>query len=288
MSPVAKLLFGAPAAEAVLRGAAERAGALRARGVVPTLAVVRVGARPDDLSYERGAQKRCGAAGVALRPEVLPEDASQEDLMRAVASLNADPGVHGILVFSPLPRGLDLAEVRRALSPEKDVDGVTDASLAGVFTGSDAGFCPCTAEAAAEILDFYGVDCTGKEAVVVGRSLVVGKPAAMLLLRRNATVTVCHTRTRNLAAVTRRADVVVAAAGCARMLTREHLAPGQTVVDVGVNWDPEARKLCGDVLFSDAEDLVEAVTPVPGGVGALTSAILVRHTVLAAERLTRL
>ncbi|MGN1452154.1 MAG: bifunctional 5,10-methylenetetrahydrofolate dehydrogenase/5,10-methenyltetrahydrofolate cyclohydrolase, partial [Eubacteriales bacterium] len=257
------------------------------RGVVPTLAVLRVGERADDLSYERGAAKRCASVGIELRREVLPADVSQEDLMNALEKLNADPSVHGILVFSPLPRQLDEKAVRAALLPEKDVDGITDGSLAGVFTGSNRGFCPCTAEAAAEILDFYGVDCTGKRAAVVGRSLVVGKPAAMLLLRRNATVTICHTKTLDMPSVIKSSDIVIAAAGCMGMLGSEHLSPGQTVVDVGINWDAEAGKLRGDVRFEEAEPIVEAITPVPGGVGSVTTSILARHTALAAERQSR-
>ncbi len=281
---MAKLLKGAEVAAATDAATSELAAALRARGVVPTLAVLRVGERADDLSYERGAAKRCAAVGIELRREVLPADVSQEGLMSALEKLNADPSVHGILVFSPLPRHLDEKAVRAALLPEKDVDGITDGSLAGVFTGSNRGFCPCTAEAAAEILDFYGIDCTGKRAAVVGRSLVVGKPAAMLLLRRNATVTICHTKTRDMPSVIKNSDIVIAAAGCMGMLGSEHLSPGQTVVDVGINWDAEAGKLRGDVRFDEAEPIVEAITPVPGGVGSVTTSILARHTALAAER----
>lgn len=284
---MAKLLKGAEVAAATDAATSELAAALRARGVVPTLAVLRVGERADDLSYERGAAKRCVAVGIELRREVLPADVSQEGLMSALEKLNADPSVHGILVFSPLPRHLDEKAVRAALLPEKDVDGITDGSLAGVFTGSNRGFCPCTAEAAAEILDFYGVDCTGKRAAVVGRSLVVGKPAAMLLLRRNATVTICHTKTRDMPSVIKNSDIVIAAAGCMGMLGSEHLSPGQTVVDVGINWDAEAGKLRGDVRFDEAEPIVEAITPVPGGVGSVTTSILARHTALAAERQSR-
>ncbi|MDD6261481.1 MAG: tetrahydrofolate dehydrogenase/cyclohydrolase catalytic domain-containing protein [Clostridiales bacterium] len=284
---MAKLLKGAEVAAATDAATSELAAALRARGVVPTLAVLRVGERADDLSYERGAAKRCAAVGIELRREVLPADVSQEGLMSALEKLNADPSVHGILVFSPLPRHLDEKAVRAALLPEKDVDGITDGSLAGVFTGSNRGFCPCTAEAAAEILDFYGVDCTGKRAAVVGRSLVVGKPAAMLLLRRNATVTICHTKTRDMPSVIKNSDIVIAAAGCMGMLGSEHLSPGQTVVDVGINWDAEAGKLRGDVRFDEAEPIVEAITPVPGGVGSVTTSILARHTALAAERQSR-
>ncbi|MBQ8899110.1 MAG: bifunctional 5,10-methylenetetrahydrofolate dehydrogenase/5,10-methenyltetrahydrofolate cyclohydrolase [Clostridia bacterium] len=280
---MATLLKGAEVAAAIDRETSALVAQLKEKGTTPTLAVLRVGERSDDLAYERGAAKRCETVGIAFRRELLPAEATQEELMSAVERLNSDPSVHGILVFSPLPRHLDLKAVRDALLPEKDVDGITEGSLAGVFTGSGKGFCPCTAEAAVRVLDHYGVDCTGKSAVVVGRSLVVGKPAAMLLLARNATVTVCHTRTPDIAAVTQKADVVVAAAGCMNMISADHVSPGQVIVDVGINWDDAAGRLRGDVDFDAAEPIVSAITPVPGGVGSVTTAILAAHTALAAK-----
>ena len=278
------ILKGAPAAAALIEQAAARGAALREAGIVPTLAILRVGERADDLSYERGAMKKAAAAEVAVRNVVLPADVTQADFDAALTALNEDPGVHGILMFRPLPAQLDGERARRMLAPEKDVDGCTDGSLAGVFVGAETGFAPCTARAAVELLAHYGIDCAGKRAVVVGRSLVVGRPAAMLLLHRNATVTLCHTKTRDLPGVLREADIVIAAAGQRESLGAECFRPGAVIVDVGIHWNEETGRLCGDVRYEEAEPLAGAITPVPGGVGAVTSAVLVLHTVEAAER----
>ena len=281
---MAQLLKGAAVTAAMNERMQAEVAALQARGVTPTLAILRVGAREDDIAYERGAMKRCAAVGVAVRQVLLPGDVTQAALLEAVEALNRDDGVHGVLIFRPLPAHLDDLAVRRALRPEKDVDGITDGSLAGVFTGSGAGFTPCTAQAALEILDHYGVELKGKRAVVVGRSLVVGKPAAMLLLARHATVTICHTRTVDMPAVTRGADILVVAAGKQGAVDGSCLSPGQVVIDVGIHWDEAAGKLCGDVVFEEAEPIVAAITPVPGGVGTVTTGVLVSHVVEAAKR----
>ena len=278
---MATLLKGAQAAAAMNERTAARAAALTARGIVPTLAVVRMGAREDDLSYERGVINRCAKVGVAVKPYLLEADASQAQLLAVVEEINQDPGIHGCLIFRPLPAQVDDKAVRAALAPEKDVDGITDASLAGVFTGSGVGYPPCTAQACVEILDFYGIPLEGKRVTVVGRSLVVGKPAAMLLDRKNATVTICNSRTRNLPEICRQADVLVVAMGKRGAIGGDCVAPGQTVVDVGIHTD-ENGKLCGDVRFAEAEPVVAAITPVPGGVGAMTTSVLVAHVVEAA------
>ena len=278
---MATLLKGAQAAAAMNERTAARAAALAARGIVPTLAVVRMGAREDDLSYERGVINRCAKVGVAVKPYLLEADASQAQLLAVVEEINQDPGIHGCLIFRPLPAQVDDKAVRAALAPEKDVDGITDASLAGVFTGSGVGYPPCTAQACVEILDFYGIPLEGKRVTVVGRSLVVGKPAAMLLDRKNATVTICNSRTRNLPEICRQADVLVVAMGKRGAIGGDCLAPGQTVVDVGIHTD-ENGKLCGDVRFAEAEPVVAAITPVPGGVGAMTTSVLAAHVVEAA------
>ena len=217
---MATLLKGAQAAAAMNERTAARAAALTARGIVPTLAVVRMGAREDDLSYERGVMNRCAKVGVAVKPYLLEADASQAQLLAVVEEINQDPGIHGCLIFRPLPAQVDDKAVRAALAPEKDVDGITDASLAGVFTGSGVGYPPCTAQACVEILDFYGIPLEGKRVTVVGRSLVVGKPAAMLLDRKNATVTICNSRTRNLPEICRQADVLVVAMGKRGAMTK--------------------------------------------------------------------
>lgn len=280
---MATLLKGAPVVAAMNEETARRCAALEARGVRATLAALRVGEREDDLSYERGLTKRCAAVGVALRRVVLPENVTEEELRAAVEAVNADSGVHGCLIFRPLPRHVDARAVCAALAPEKDVDGVTDRSLASVFTGGGAGFAPCSAQACVELLTHYGVPLSGARVTVVGRSLVVGKPAAMLLDRRNATVTLCNSRTRDLPALCRAADVLVVAIGKRGFIGRECLRAGQTVVDVGIH-EGEEGKLCGDVRFDEAEPIVDAITPVPGGVGTVTNSVLVRHVVEAAER----
>ena len=280
---MATILKGAPVVAAMNEANAARCAALKARGVTPTLAVVRVGARPDDLSYEKGVLTRCGKVGVEVKQFLLPEDAAQEQLLDVIAQVNADPAIHGCLLFRPLPKQFDDRTIRAALAPEKDIDGITDGSLAGVFTNSAIGYPPCTAQACLEILKYYQVPLSGKRAVVVGRSLVVGKPAAMMLDRENATVTLCNSRTRDLPEVCREADIVVVAMGKAGAVGAEHLREGQVVVDVGIHVNEEG-KLCGDVQFAAAEPVVDAITPVPGGVGTVTTSVLVGHVVDAAEK----
>ena len=278
---MATILKGAPVVAAMNEANAARCAALKARGVTPTLAVVRVGARPDDLSYEKGVLTRCGKVGVEVKQFLLPEDAAQEQLLDVIAQVNADPAIHGCLLFRPLPKQFDDRTIRAALAPEKDIDGITDGSLAGVFTNSAIGYPPCTAQACLEILKYYQVPLSGKRAVVVGRSLVVGKPAAMMLDRENATVTLCNSRTQNLPEVCRQADIVVVAMGKMAAVGADCLRAGQTVVDVGIHVNEEG-KLCGDVQFAAAEPVVDAITPVPGGVGTVTTSVLVGHVVQAA------
>ena len=274
---------GAPVAQALTERLAARADQLKVQGIVPTLAIVRVGERPEDLSYERGALKRCEKVGIRVRQFALPKESSHGDLLEVIRQINADREIHGCLLFRPLPPQMDEEAICAALDPAKDVDGITAGSLASVFAGSGAGYPPCTAQACMEILNYYGCDLTGKRAVVVGRSLVVGKPLAMLLLGKNATVTLCHTRTADLAAECRRAEVLIAAAGRASMIGRDHLSPGQLVLDVGINVDEEGN-LVGDVDFAAADAIVGAVTPVPGGVGAVTTSVLAAHVLQAAEQ----
>ena len=257
---------------------------LKSRGIVPTLAIVRVGERPDDLSYERGAVKRAESLGVAVEKCALPVDVAQETLLQVIRDINSNEKIHGVLLFRPLPKHLDEALICNTLAPEKDIDGITDLSTAGVFAGKALGFAPCTPAACMEILDHYGVDCTGKRAVVIGRSLVVGKPAAMMLIQKNATVTVCHTRTADLPAVCRGADILLAAAGKAGMVGADFVRPGQIVIDVGINWNEQEQKLCGDVDFDAVSPIVAAITPVPGGVGTVTTSVLIAHVVEAARR----
>lgn len=279
-----ELLRGAPVAAAISEEVAARAASLAGRGVVPTLAILRVGQRPDDLSYERAAARRCEKVGVGVRRLALPEDAGTEVLLDAVRLVNKDPSIHGCLIMRPLPAHVDEAAVCAALDPAKDVDGVTAGSLYGVFAARPVGFPPCTAQAVLALLDHYGIRLSGARAAVVGRSLVIGRPVAMMLLARDATVTLCHTRTVDLAAELRDADVVVVAAGHAGTVGADALRPGQVVVDVGINWDERSQSLVGDVDAAAADGAVRAITPVPGGVGSVTTAILARHVVEAAER----
>lgn len=281
---MALLLKGAPVAAALNEKTAALVAELQELGVTPTLAILRVGERADDLSYERGAVKRCEALGIDVRLVSLPADVESEAFFAALAGLNRDAGVDGVLLLRPLPAHLDGERARRLLAPEKDVDGCTDASLAGVFTGTPLGYPPCTARAALELLRYYGIEISGKRAAVVGRSLVIGRPAAMLLLHENATVTLCHSRTADLAAAVREADIVIAASGQLEGLGADCFRPGQTVVDVGIGWSEEKRKLVGDVRFAEAEPLVDAITPVPGGVGAVTTAVLAAQVAEAARR----
>lgn len=291
---MAKLLLGKEVTDALNGKLQERTAALREKGVVPTLAIVRCGANPSDLSYERGATKRAELVGVNVVKFELPEDVTKEALLSKIDEINADDSIHGVLMFRPLPKHLktDQNEICNRLDPKKDVDCMTDLSNAGVFEGrKDLGFAPCTPEACMEILDFYGIDCKGKNAVVIGRSLVVGKPAAMMLMGKNATVTVCHTKTVNTAEIAKSADILVSAAGVLNSLTKDYVRPGQVVIDVSINWDPEKENskggkgaIAGDAVFSEVEPIVEAITPVPGGVGSVTTSVLMKHVVEAAER----
>lgn len=280
---MAQILKGAPVVAAMNEANAARCATLKEKGIAPTLAVVRVGAREDDLSYERGVMTRCGKVGVEVKQYLLPADAAQDDLLKVIAQINADPSIHGCLLFRPLPRQFDDRTVRAALAPEKDIDGITDGSLAGVFTNTAIGYPPCTAQACLEILKYYSIPLSGRRAVVVGRSLVVGKPAAMMLDRENATVTICNSRTQDLPALCREADVLVVAMGRMGAIGGDCLRAGQVVVDVGIHVNEEGR-LCGDVRFAEAEPVVDAITPVPGGVGTVTTSVLVGHVVEAAEK----
>lgn len=280
---MAKRLLGKEVTAALNERIKADAEALKAKGVNPTLCIIRVGENESDISYERGATKRCETLGVACEKILLPEDVSQEELLAIIDKVNKNDQIHGVLLFRPLPKHLDQSVIENALDPAKDVDCMTDGSMSGVFTGKNVGFPPCTPQACMEILDHYGIDCTGKKAVVVGRSLVVGKPAAMMLIKKNATVTVCHTRTVDMPSVVREADIVIVAAGRAGVVDDTYLRAGQVVIDVGINVNAEG-KLCGDVDFEKAEPIVEAITPVPGGVGSVTTSVLVGHVVEAAKR----
>ena len=280
---MAQLLKGAPAANAITDDLITRAALLKEKNILPCLAMLRIGEKAGDLAYERGARSRCEKIGIAVRPFVLPEDASQEQLMEAIAEINSDDSIHGCLMFRPLPRTLDEQAACAALNPRKDVDGITSGSMSRVYSGYGAGFAPCTAQSCLEMLKFYGVDPSGKRAAVIGRSLVIGRPVAILLMQANATVTICHTKTQNMPAIVRDADIVIVAAGKAEAIGAEYFREGQTVLDVGINWSETKQKLVGDVDFAQAEPIVAAISPVPAGVGSITTAVLCKHVIEAAE-----
>ncbi len=281
---MARILKGKEVADALTGRMQQETEQLRAAGTPPVLCIFRVGERPDDLAYERGAMKRAQTVGVEVKNVVLPADVSQEEFDREFAQVNADDGIHGILLFRPLPAQLDNEKARQMLDPAKDIDGCTDLSLAGVFTNTPIGFPPCTAQAAMEILHYYDIPVKGKKAAVIGRSLVVGRPVAMMLMHENATVVNCHTRTVDVPSITRVADILIAASGQLHSVTREYTNPDQVIIDVGISWDEEKGGISGDVLFDDVEPYVQAITPVPGGVGSVTSCVLIGHVVEAAKR----
>lgn len=258
---------------------------LRKGGMCPTLAIVRLGENPGDLSYERGALKCAEQTGVDVRQFVYDKTITQDELLAEMDKINRDDSIHGVLIFRPLPGHIDEKAVCAALAPEKDVDGITAGSMAGVFMDSDAGFPPCTAQACMEILDHYGFDPAGKRVAVIGRSLVIGKPVAMMMMRRDATVTICHSRTGSgvMRSVGHDADIIVAAAGKAKMVGPDITGDGKIIIDVGINIDDDG-KLCGDVDFDAVSEKAEAITPVPGGVGSVTTAVLMKHVIEAAAK----
>lgn len=277
-----KELRGMPAAKAILADLQERVDRLGENGIVPKLTVVRVGAREDDLSYERGIYKRFEGVGAKVETMEFPLTVTQDELEEVIKSLNNDMSVHGVLLFRPLPKSLDEIRIKSLLSEEKDVDCLTSANDAHLFAGDKKGYPPCTPQAVMEILKHYDIDLTGKKVTVVGRSMVVGKPVAMLLLAKNATVTICHTRTQNLQEECRKADIIVACAGVPRMITSEYIREGQVVIDVGIHVVDD--KLCGDVDYAGVAEVVDAITPVPGGVGSVTTTVLLKHTIMSAEK----
>ena len=276
------LLKGKPVADAITEKLRLEVEKLSKKGIVPTLAILRVGKREDDLSYERGAMKRCAQVGIEVKQVVLDGDIDNEQFLKKLEELNQDDRVDGILMFRPLPKQLDEEAATRLLAVEKDIDGNTQGSLAGIYANTGDGFAPCTAEAVMAILNYYGIEMAGKKAVVIGRSLVIGRPVAMLLMHKQATVTICHSRSKKIDKISRKADILVAAAGQMQSIDRNYIKEGQIIIDVGIHWDEEAQKLCGDVVTNDVEEVVAAVTPVPGGVGAVTTSILAKHVLEAA------
>lgn len=249
---------------------------------VPKLAIVRVGENPDDMSYERGATKKLKSFGLDVASYVFPQDISDEDFKKAFKNINEDDEVTGILLLRPLPRTINEKDIENMIDPKKDLDGISPINIAKVFAGDTSGFSPCTAEAVIEVLKAYDIELTGKRVTVVGRSMVVGKPVSMLLLKENATVTMTHTRTVNLKKTCSDAEIVIAAAGRAKMLNSDYCGQDAVMVDVGINVDDNG-KLCGDVDYSTLDGKASAATPVPGGVGTVTTAVLAKHLIQAAK-----
>ena len=304
----ARILAGRPVAEQIQESLKPRIAALREQGRKAGILMVRCGMEADDVAYGAEIRKLAQGLGIEVREMVLPRGVGLASMEKAMATADAQARAEGmgVILMQPLPEGLRARtrEICNYISAEVDVDGATDTSLAEVMRGEKgAGFAPSTAEACLRVLDYYGVECAGKRVVVIGRSLVVGRPVAMMLLERNATVTICHRQTEDIAAVTREAEVIVTAAGAAGSLTREMVRPGQVVVDVATNWvedeaqDGEAEgngafgarggRLVGDAVFDEVAEVVAAITPVPGGVGAVTTSVLMEHVVEAAERWAR-
>ena len=281
-----RILDGKATAAAVRADVRAEAEALRARGVPPGLAVVLVGDDPASQVYVRNKDRAAHEAGFEVRTLRLPATTGQQELLEAVRGLNEDPAVHGILVQLPLPEGLDADAVVRAIDPRKDVDGLHPENVAKLVMGDPSGLVPCTPAGCLELCDRHGIELKGRRVVVLGRSMLVGKPVSLLALARHATVTICHSRTRDLPAVTREADVLIAAVGRARMVRGDWIRPGATVLDVGINRLPaeQGGKLVGDVDFDQAREVAGWLTPVPGGVGPMTIAMLLRNTALAASR----
>ncbi len=280
---MAQILSGKEVVAAIKEKMLADVAELNAKGITPTLGIIRVGERGDDIMYEKGATTRCKSVGVAVKNYLLSETVTQDELLAVIDEVNKDKSVHGVLLFRPLPKHIDDETVRNALAAEKDVDGITDLSMAGVFTLADKGYPPCTAAACIEILDHFGIDVKGKRVAVVGRSLVVGKPVAIMLLAKHATVTICHTRTVDMASTCKNAEIIIACAGKAGLVGTDCLAEGQVVVDVGINYDAQGNFLGGDVV-NEAQEIVAAVTPVPGGVGTVTTSVLVKHVIEAAKK----
>ena len=280
---MAEILSGAAVAQKLddeLKGKIEK---LKNNGIAPTLCVVRLGQKPEDLSYERGLLKKAEKLGIEVNKKLYDENITQEELAGELRKIDADNNNHGILIFRPLPSHIDEKKVLELISPQKDADGVTDASMLGIYADTGVGNPPCTAKACMEILKHYDIRLQGKKAVVLGRSLVVGKPLALMLLKENATVTICHSKSENLSKICKEADILIAAVGKAKLLDKEYVSEGQIVIDVGINMG-EDGKLCGDVNFEEVESVVSKISPVPGGVGTVTATVLMSHVVAMAER----
>lgn len=273
---MAKLLTGKEVADALNKETEEKTKALKAQGIVPALAVIRVGEKPEDETYEKAILKKAEKTGIDVDQYTLPQEASTDEVVETVKMLSSDRDIHGILVMRPLPLAIDDEKVCGALTAEKDVDGITEKSMAALYSGKKDFFAPCTAVACMEMLKYYGIDPAGKRSTVLGRSNVSGRPLAMLLIKADSTVTICHSKTRDTAEICRNSEIMVVAAGKAGMADSSFFNKNQVVLDVGINVSP-GGKICGDVDTEAALPEVYAITPVPGGVGSVTVSVLMRH-----------
>ena len=275
----AKILDGKMVSARIKNELAEEVKQLKEKGVQPGLAVIIVGNDPASRVYVNNKKKACAEVGIYSEEYALPEETTQQELLDLVEKLNKDNRISGILVQLPLPKHIEEKTVLYAIDPKKDVDAFHPVNVGRIMIG-DFDFVPCTPAGVMELIKESGIEVSGKNCVVIGRSNIVGKPQAMLLLHQNGTVTVCHSKTQNLSEITKKADILVAAVGKAKMVTADMVKPGAVVIDVGMNRD-ENGKLCGDVKFDEASEIAGAITPVPGGVGPMTIAMLMRNTVKA-------
>ncbi|CEN91995.1 bifunctional 5 [[Clostridium] sordellii] len=277
-----QIIKGKPVADKISEGLIKEVNNLVTEGINPKLAIVRVGARADDLAYERGALKRCKTIGIETEVVELDENINQEEYIKVLHKLNEDKKINGILTFRPLPKHLNEDEIKYHIDPKKDVDCFNPINTAKIVENDESGYPPCTPTAVVEILKHYDIELSGANITVIGRSMVVGKPVSMLLLNENATVTICHSKSKNLPEISSKSDVVVAAVGKAKMINHDYIKDGAVVIDVGINVDDEGN-LCGDVDTDDIMDKARMLTPVPGGVGSVTTSILASHVVKACK-----
>ncbi|CEP49619.1 bifunctional 5,10-methylenetetrahydrofolate dehydrogenase/5,10-methenyltetrahydrofolate cyclohydrolase [Paraclostridium sordellii] len=277
-----QIIKGKPVADKISEGLIKEVNNLVTEGINPKLAIVRVGARADDLAYERGALKRCKTIGIETEVVELDENINQEEYIKVLHKLNEDKKINGILTFRPLPKHLNEDEIKYHIDPKKDVDCFNPINTAKIVENDESGYPPCTPTAVVEILKHYDIELSGANITVIGRSMVVGKPVSMLLLNENATVTICHSKSKNLSEISSKSDVVVAAVGKAKMINHDYIKDGAVVIDVGINVDDEGN-LCGDVDTDDIMDKARMLTPVPGGVGSVTTSILASHVVKACK-----
>ena len=276
-----KLISGKEVSAQIKEQVKQEVAFLNSKGVYPKLSVIIVGENPASQSYVKGKHKDCAECGIISDNIAMPETISQAELLAEIDRLNKDDSVHGILVQLPLPKHIDEYAVINTIAPEKDVDGFTAVNVGNMNIGKDC-FTPCTPQGCIDMLDYAGIDMTGKDVVVIGRSNIVGKPVAVLALQRSATVTICHSKTKNIAEKTRMADIVIVAVGLAGFLTVDMLKPGAVVIDVVINRNSEG-KLCGDADFDSCINVVSRITPVPGGVGLMTRANLLKNTIKSAK-----